>query len=270
MRTIEQVLRDKLEYDFKSRFNKMNVIITNDINLYLQKGNKLVGNEMFVILQTGNGLRSASDDGGYITQSLAIYIYVPINHLQNCLSELTLYAAEESAANNIQTLEDYNFYVNYNTPATDGIIFDVSIYHYATIVLMGNFLYSTSEISVGTGIEYYIDNAKISNIISDISDCVPSTDSIQIEGTSQTKNPIIGIGNVFNLIILYDKNNNLHQELKELSYYVNARSSILKEIKIVDNELNKEITFNGILSVKRESSLNGFTMLNLTITRDGD
>ena len=60
MATIEQLLKLKLEDDIKRITNdKMNVIVTNDLNLYFMQ-NKAQENDLAVVLSTGNGTRTTT------------------------------------------------------------------------------------------------------------------------------------------------------------------------------------------------------------------
>jgi hypothetical protein len=128
-------------------------------------------------------------------------------------------------------------------------------------------LYSDIDLGIGSSLDYEINGVPLKNIISESSDTITLNENVLYEGKTEISNLINAISNTLNLSILYDKNNVLHKELKKLSYYISNINDINKTITLKDSELSLEISYNAIITVKRDGNPNGFTLLTLNIQR---
>lgn len=272
MATIEQLLKLKLDDDIKMITNqKMNVIVTNDLNLYFMQ-NKAQENDLAVVLSTGNGTRTTTQDGYFITQSLALTIYVNKNRLQEFLSVLTKYSHEESRETNIQTLTDdggntYSFYINYNTPTTNGLLFRLGIFEFTTVMIMGTLMYTENEeLELGPDTIYSLSNDDLTYLPLNNLQALSGGPKLSVTGEMLQGNlnaiPVVsGLSHDYSFRVLYDKNDVLHVELFDLSKSA-TKAQLSKWMKIDNGN-----SFKVLITPTVSQSQMGFRFIDIIVSK---
>jgi hypothetical protein len=276
MKTIEQLLKLKLQADINTAMsNKMNVIVTNDLNNYYVQ-NRPQENDLVLILSSGNGTRSTTENGYFITQSIAITIRCATNYLQFVLANLTNYANNESRDKNIQVLADneselfYSCYINYNTPTADKFVYRMGTIDFTTVMLMGTLIYSEStDLDLGNDTVYSLSDDNIAfapliNIQSNTSGPKPNISGEITQGIYTAVPVINGMGHDYTLKILYDKNNTLHNSLYTMTKN-SLKSQLIKYMKIDDG-----VSFKVIVVPALAATIMGFKFIDISISRMED
>ena len=270
--TIEQLLKLKLEDDIKMITNqKMNVIVTNDLNLYFMQ-NKAQENDLAVVLSTGNGTRTTTQDGYFITQSLALTIYVNKNRLQEFLSVLTKYSHEESRETNIQTLTDeegntYSFYINYNTPTTNGLLFRLGIFEFTTVMIMGTLMYTENEeLELGPDTVYSFSNDGTTYLPLNNLQALSGGPKLSVTGEMLQGNlnaiPVVsGLSHDYSFRVLYDKNDALHVELFNITKGA-TKAQLSKRMKIDNGD-----SFKVLITPTVSQSQMGFRFIDIIVSK---
>jgi hypothetical protein len=195
-----------------------------------------------------------------VQQTFNVFFYVPINFLQTLMQVLLDYGSTESASGNFQTLTNYTFYVNWQTPTTDGVPFKLGAYNYILVSLTGSLIYSTGTISLGTT-EIKIDGQTLNNIITYAFNSQPITEAIPIVGITTSALITSGINQTLAITILYDSTDALHRELLEYS-----KNPVLNESEILVTL--PTIQFKGAMTVSTQESPNSFSYIKVDITRN--
>lgn len=275
MATIEQLLKLKLEDDIKRITNqKMNVIVTNDLNLYFMQ-NKAQENDLAVVLSTGNGTRTTTQDGYFITQSLALTIYVNKNRLQEFLSVLTKYSHDESREDNIQTLTDnegntYSYYINYNTPTTNGLLFRLNGLEFTTVLIMGTLMYTENEdLDLGHDTVYSFSSdgetfLPLTNIQSVSGGPKLSVTGEMLQGNLNAIPVVSGLSHDYTFRVLYDKKTPLHVELFNLS-----KSATKNQLSMWMNIDNGD-SFKVLITPTVSQTQMGFRFIDLVVSKVDD
>ena len=121
VQTFEQRFKTKLENDLDNFITDRELVFVNDFGLVSGAD----GSKVYATVVTGAGQRVVSTGADNVQQTFNIFFYVPINYLQSLNQILLDYGASESALGNVQTLTDYTFYINWQTPTTDGVPFNL-------------------------------------------------------------------------------------------------------------------------------------------------
>lgn len=270
--TIEQLLKLKLEDDIKRITNdKMNVVVTNDLSLHFTQ-NKPKENDLLVVISSGNGTRTTTQNGYFITQTLAITAYVNKNKLQEFLTVLTKYSNTESMEENIQTLTGddettYSFYINYNTPTTDGLLFRLGIYEFTTVMLMGTLMYTENadlELGPDTIYSFSVDGINfmpLNNLQALSGGPKLSVTGEIIQGNLNTI-PVVGsLGHDYSFRFLYDKNDPLHVML------FNLTKGATKEQLTMFMGIDNGESFKVFITPTVSQSQMGFRFIDLTVSK---
>jgi hypothetical protein len=176
------------------------------------------------------------------------------------LQVLLDYGSTESASGNVQTLTDYTFYVNWQTPTTDGVPFKLGAYNYILVTLTGSLLYSTGTISLGTT-TIKINNVDLINVITYSFNTQAITESVPIVGITTNALLTTGLTETCAITVLFDRTNALHNQLIEYARNPNFNQS---EIFLT----LPTISFRGALTISTQESPNDFSYIKLDITRN--
>lgn len=256
VQTFEQRFKTKLENDLDNFITDRELVFVNDFGLVTDGD----GKKVYATVVTGAGQRVVSTGDDNVQQTFNIFFYVPINYLQSLNQILLDYGASESALGNVQTLTDYTFYINWQTPTTDGVPFKLGAYNYILVTLTGTLLYSTGTISLGdTTIK--IGNTNLNNVITYAFNTQAITESIPIVGITTNALITTGLVETLSITVLFDKTNALHLQLLEY-----ARNPTLNQAEILVTL--PTITFKGAITVSTQESPNSFSYLKLDITRN--
>jgi hypothetical protein len=256
VQTFEQRFKTKLQNDLDNFITDRDLEFVNDFGLV----NGVDGNKVFSTIITGAGTRVVSTGDDNIQQTFNVFFYVPINYLQTLMQILVDYGASESALGNVQTLTDYTFYVNWQTPTTDGVPFKLGAFNYILVSLSGTLLYSTGTISLGdTTIK--LNNVNLNNVITYAFQTQAITESVPIVGITTNALLTTGIVETVSITVLFDKTDALHIQLMEFARNPNINQS---EVQIT----LPTITFKGALTISTQESPNSFSYLKLDIVRN--
>jgi hypothetical protein len=254
--TFEQRFKTKLTNDLDNYITDRELEFVNDFGLVTDGD----GKKVFATIVTGAGQRIVSTGDDNVQQTFTVLFYVPINYLQTTMQVLVDYGTNESALGNVQTLNNFTFYVNWQTPTTDGVPFKLGAYNYILISLTGTLLYSTGAISLGdTTIK--INNVDLTNVITYAFNTQAITEQVPIAGINTNALIISGLVETLAVTILFDKTDTLHQQLLEY-----ARNPVLTQSEITITL--PTTTFKGALTVTTQESPNAFSYLKLDITRN--
>jgi hypothetical protein len=254
--TFEQRYKVKLANDIDNFITDRELVFVNDFALI----DNVVPTTVYATVVTGAGQRVVSTGADNVTQTFTVFFYVPINYAQTMLQVLLDYGSTESASGNVQTLTDYTFYVNWQTPTTDGVPFKLGAYNYILVTLTGSLLYSTGAISLGTT-TISLDNKPLKNIITYAFNTQALTESVSLVGITTSALITTGLVETLAITVLYDKTDSLHNELLEY-----ARNPVMSESELLVTL--PTIQFKGSLTVSTQESPNDFSYIKIDITRN--
>jgi hypothetical protein len=254
--TFEQRYKVKLANDIDNFITDRELVFVNDFALI----DNVVPTTVYATVVTGAGQRVVSTGADNVTQTFTVFFYVPINYAQTMLQVLLDYGSTESASGNVQTLTDYTFYVNWQTPTTDGVPFKLGAYNYILVSLTGQLLYSTGTISLGTT-TIKINNVNLVNVITYSFNTQAITESVPIVGITTNALLTTGLTETCAITVLFDKTNALHNQLLEYARNPNLNQS---EIFLT----LPTISFRGALTISTQESPNDFSYIKLDITRN--
>lgn len=254
--TFEQRFKTKLANDLDNFITDRDLEFVNDFGLVTDGD----GKKVYATVVTGAGQRVVSTGDDNVQQTFNVFFYVPINYLQTLMQVLVDYGASESALGNVQTLNEFTFYINWQTPTTDGVPFKLGAFNYILVNLTGTLLYSTGTISLGST-TIKINNVDLTNVVTYAFNTQAVTESVPIAGINTNALIISGLVETLSVTVLFDSTNVLHQQLLEY-----ARNPVLTQAEIVVTL--PTITFKGALTVSTQESPNAFSYLKLDITRN--
>jgi hypothetical protein len=256
VQTFEQRFKTKLQNDLDNFITDRALEFVNDFGLVTDGD----GKKVYATVVTGAGTRIVSTSDDNIQQTFNVFFYVPINYLQTLMQVLLDYGTSESALGNVQTLNDYTFYVNWQTPTTDGVPFKLGAYNYILVTLTGTLLYSTGTISLGdTSIK--LNNTDLVNVITYAFNSQALTESVPIAGINTNALFVTGLLETLTITVLFDKTNALHNQLLEY-----ARNPNINQAEILITL--PTITFKGALTITTQESPNSFSYLKLDVVRN--
>jgi hypothetical protein len=254
--TFEQRFKTKLANDIDNFITDRELVFVNDFALI----DNVNPTTVYATVVTGAGQRVVSTGDDNVTQTFTTYFYAPINYAQSLLQVLLDYGSTESALGNVQTLNEYTFYVNWQTPTTDGVPFKLGAYNYILITLTGQLLYSTGTISLGTT-TIQINGVNLNNVITYAFNTQTITESVPIVGITTNALLTTGINETCAITVLYDKTNALHNQLLEYARNPNLNQS---EVQVT----LPTVTFKGAITVSTQESPNSFSYIKIDITRN--
>lgn len=256
IQTFEQRFKTKLQNDLDNYITDRELQFVNDFGLV----NGVDGSKLYATVVNGAGTRVVSTGDDNIQQTFNVFFYVPINYLQTLMQVLVDYGASESALGNVQTLNDYTFYINWQTPTTDGVPFKLGAFNYILVTLTGTLLYSTGTISLGdTSVK--INNVDLTNVITYAFNTQAVTEQVPVIGITTNALLTIGLVETLSITVLFDKTNSLHLQLMEF-----ARNPNLNQSEILVTL--PTITFKGALTVSTQESPSSYSYLKLDIVRN--
>lgn len=254
--TFEQQFKTKIGNDLDNFVTDRELLFVNDFALITDCD----GTQVYGTIVTGEGQRVVSTGDDNIQQTFNVFFYVPINFAQNLMKYLVDYGSSESALGNVQTLTDYTFYVNWNTPTTDGIPFKLGAYNYLLVTLTGNLIYSTGVISLGNT-EIRLNNQILKNIVTYTFNAQPQTELINVAGIPTSSLLVTGINETLSVTVLFDRDDPLHFTLLQYA----------KNPDINQSEVQVGLpssSFKGVMSVTTQEAPNSFTYLKIDLLRN--
>lgn len=221
-KTFEEVLKAKLQKDINALLaDGYKIRVTGDVSEYLANKKIIANKTILCVIRSGNATRISSDSILSYTQPASLMLYVPINYKDDFSRVMKNYTDEQSKQSYVQKLDEYYASFNYSTVAFDGVKFQNGDVTFLTGILMGTILYTDHEFTLGDDISFAFEDlsgeTKINNVFS-----VQTSRSANVENFTpvgkkyQTLN-IVTETLDYQLQILYNSNDKIHQTLRDAS-----------------------------------------------------
>lgn len=283
--TFEQLYKQKLKGDLLTAISSTyDVIVSNDIGLYVNGKVAFKGNEILGVVTSGSGIRM-QQEVVVINQSLMVTLYVPLNYTQQFNAILTDYLMDQSSIDlfHVFYVDSNGVYYSapgtgrslaytarftYQTPIVDGTKININGYDYQQITITADAMYMEIPLPVGENVFklYYSTNGSTYTQIPAISEWALSTAMVG-DSTAKSGNKLttsLPNANTASLVfVMID--DGIDAVLKQLKRYAWVMPPLLY-FKVVDGLSGFQYTFTGHLRLNTNGGSNRFLTITGSIT----